>query len=73
LFLDDATFADAPGSDSLAPIPVVRGVSRHQANKNKATPPGEAFAAHLALLRRKKWFLYAKPPPSAGPGLYPAS
>ena len=28
---------------------------------------GEAFAAHLAPLRRKKWFLYAKPPPCADP------
>jgi len=27
----------------------------------------EAFAAHLAPLRRKKWFLYAKPPPCADP------
>ncbi len=27
----------------------------------------EAFAAHLAPLRKKNWFVYAKPPPSAGP------
>jgi hypothetical protein len=27
----------------------------------------EAFAAHLAPLRRKKWFLYAQPPPCADP------
>src|SRR5580704_2605736 len=27
----------------------------------------EAFAAHLAPLRRKKWFLYVKPPPCADP------
>jgi hypothetical protein len=26
----------------------------------------EAFAAHLAPLSRKKWFLYVKPPPSTG-------
>jgi hypothetical protein len=25
------------------------------------------LAAHLAPLSRKKWFLYVKPPPSAGP------
>jgi hypothetical protein len=27
----------------------------------------KAFAAHLAPPSRKKWFLYVKPPPSAGP------
>jgi Putative transposase/Transposase zinc-binding domain len=27
----------------------------------------EAFAAHLAPLSRKKWFLYVKPPPGTGP------
>jgi len=27
----------------------------------------EAFAAHLAPLRRKRWFLYAKPSPCADP------
>ena len=27
----------------------------------------QAFAAHLAPLSRKKWFLYVKPPPSAEP------
>ena len=27
----------------------------------------EAFASHLAPLRRKKWFHYAKPPPCADP------
>ena len=54
LFL--AGLADAHAAGRLAFFGELEGLRRLQ-----------AFAAHLAPLRRKKWFLYAKPPPSAGP------
>ena len=54
LFLDG--LADAHAAGRLAFFGELEGLRRRQ-----------AFAAHLAPLRRKKWFLYVKPPPSAGP------
>jgi hypothetical protein len=54
LFL--AGLADAYAAGRLALFGELEGLRRR-----------EAFAAHLAPLRRKKWFLYVKPPPSAGP------
>jgi len=50
LFL--AGLADAHAAGTLAFFGELDGLRRR-----------EAFAAHLAPLRRKKWFLYAKPPP----------
>jgi Putative transposase/Transposase zinc-binding domain len=54
LFLAD--LADAHAAGTLAFFGELEGLRRRA-----------AFAAHLAPLRRKKWFLYAKPPPSTGP------
>ena len=53
LFL--AGLADAHAAGRLALFGELEGLRRRQ-----------AFAAHLAPLSRKKWFLYVKPPPSAG-------
>ena len=53
LFL--AGLADAHATGRLAFFGKIEGLRRQ-----------EAFAAHLAPLRRKKWFVYAKPP-FAGP------
>ena len=53
LFL--ARFADAHTAGRLAFFGEIRGLVRR-----------EALVAHLAPLRRKNWFVYAKPP-SAGP------
>ncbi len=50
LFL--AGLADAYAAGTLTFFGELEGLRRR-----------EAFAAHLAPLRRKKWFLYAKPPP----------
>ena len=47
--------ADAHAAGRLAFFGELEGLRRRQ-----------AFAAHLAPLRRKKWFLYVKPPPSTG-------
>src|SRR5439155_1649265 len=52
LFL--AGLVDAHAAGRLAFFDQLEGLRRR-----------EAFAAHLAPLRRKKWFLYAKPPPCA--------
>jgi hypothetical protein len=52
LFL--AGLADAHAAGRLALFGELEGLRRRQ-----------AFAAHLAPLSRKKWFLYVKPPPSA--------
>jgi hypothetical protein len=54
LFL--AGLVDAHAAGRLAFFDQLEGLRRR-----------EAFAAHLAPLRRKKWFLYAKPPPCADP------
>src|SRR5260370_1724314 len=54
LFL--AGLADAHAAGTLAFFGELEGLRRR-----------EALAAHLAPLSRKKWFLYVKPPPSAGP------
>jgi hypothetical protein len=48
--------ADAHGAGRLAFFGEIEGLRRR-----------EAFAAHLAPLRKKNWFLYVKPPPAAGP------
>ena len=53
LFL--AALADAHAAGRLAFFGEIEGLRRR-----------EAFAAHLAPLMRKKWFVYAKPP-FAGP------
>jgi Putative transposase/Transposase zinc-binding domain len=53
LFL--AALADAHAADRLAFFGEIKGLGR-----------GEAFTAHLAPLKRKNWFVYAKPP-FAGP------
>jgi Putative transposase/Transposase zinc-binding domain len=53
LFLIGLTDAHAAGR--LALFGELEGLRRRQ-----------AFAAHLAPLRRKKWFLYVKPPPATG-------
>jgi hypothetical protein len=53
LFL--ARLADAYGAGRLAFFGEIEGLGRR-----------EAFTAHLAPLKRKKWFVYAKPP-FAGP------
>src|SRR5207302_4910577 len=53
LFL--AALADAHATGRLAFFGDIEGLRRHQ-----------AFAAHLAPLKRKNWFVYAKPP-FAGP------
>ena len=49
LFL--AALADAHTAGRLAFFGEIEGLCRH-----------EAFAAHLAPLKRKDWFVYAKPP-----------
>ena len=49
LFL--AALADAHAAGRLAFLGAIEGLHRR-----------EAFAAHLAPLKRKKWFVYAKPP-----------
>src|ERR1700750_3418092 len=49
LFL--AALADAPAAGRLAFFGEIEGLHRQK-----------AFAAHLAPLRRKNWFVYAKPP-----------
>jgi hypothetical protein len=48
--------AEAHAAGRLAFFGELEGLRRRQ-----------AFAAHLAPLSRKKWFLYVKPPPSAEP------
>jgi hypothetical protein len=53
LFL--ASLAEAHVAGTLAFFGELEGLRRR-----------EAFAAHLAPLSRKKWFLYVKPPPSTG-------
>jgi len=53
LFL--AALVDAHATGRLAFLGAIEGLRRR-----------EAFAAHLAPLKRKKWFVYAKPP-FAGP------
>jgi hypothetical protein len=54
LFLDG--LADAHAAGRLAFFGELEGLRRQ-----------ETFATHLAPLSRKRWFLYAKPPPSTGP------
>jgi hypothetical protein len=54
LFL--AGLAEAHAAGTLAFFGELEGLRRR-----------EAFAAHLASLSRKKWFLYVKPPPATGP------
>jgi len=54
LFL--AGLADAHAAGRLAFFGEIEGLRRR-----------EVFAAHLAPLKRKNWFVYAKPPPSTGP------
>ena len=48
--------AEAHAAGRLAFFGELEGLRRRQ-----------AFAAHLAPLSRKKWFLYVKPPPATGP------
>jgi Putative transposase len=48
--------AEAHAAGRLAFFGELEGLRRRQ-----------AFAAHLAPLSRKKWFLYVKPPPGTGP------
>ena len=64
------------GAGALPPVPAaLPGAARRRprggpAARSSASSPAcvdrEAFAAHLAPLRRKNWFVYAKPP-FAGP------
>ena len=64
------------GAGALAPVPAalpgrrsptpMRRAGWRSSARSKACAVAEAFAAHLAPLRRKNWFVYAKPP-FAGP------
>jgi Putative transposase len=61
----------AAGAGAVAPVPAalpdrtgrrLRGGPAAVLRRDRGPSRHEAFAAHLAPLRRKNWFVYAKPP-----------